>query len=154
MAGRGGASKRDAEKEAYWRKVLMQWSHSGLSQAEFCRQQGLNANTFSSWKTIIQERDAEGPGNGTRNSRGQSTGRPKNNTSASARFVRLEVDNAPLGTVQPQSPSVSQAANTAKNHAAGLAAEIFIPSTDCRVRIYNDANASTLAALISALPLS
>lgn len=153
MARLGGASLRDAEKEAYWRKFLTQWRHSGLSQAEFCRRHGLNANTFSSWKTIIRERDAQRPGAGTGHIRGR-TGNPKNKTASAARFVRLEVDNDPPDPMQPQSGTVRPAAEAASSHAAVLAAEIFLPSTDCRVRIYNGANASTLSALISALPLS
>ena len=30
-----------------WKKHIEDWQASGLSQAEYCRRQGLNANTFS-----------------------------------------------------------------------------------------------------------
>jgi hypothetical protein len=33
---------------AHWKKHIETWQSSGLSQAAFCRQQNLNANTFSS----------------------------------------------------------------------------------------------------------
>ena len=32
---------------ARWKKYIEDWQASGLSQAEYCRQHGLNANTFS-----------------------------------------------------------------------------------------------------------
>jgi hypothetical protein len=32
---------------ARWRNHIEAWQQSGLSQAAYCRQQGLNANTFS-----------------------------------------------------------------------------------------------------------
>ncbi len=35
---------------------------SGLSQHEFCRREGLNPNTFSSWKEVIRQRDGDGTG--------------------------------------------------------------------------------------------
>ena len=33
---------------AHWEKHIETWQSSGLSQAGYCRQQGLNAHTFSS----------------------------------------------------------------------------------------------------------
>ena len=32
---------------ARWKNHIEEWQASGLSQAEYCRQHGLNANTFS-----------------------------------------------------------------------------------------------------------
>ena len=32
---------------ALWKKHIEDWQAGGLSQAEYCRRQGLNANTFS-----------------------------------------------------------------------------------------------------------
>lgn len=32
----------------YWKNHIETWQSSGLSQAAYCRQQGLNAHTFSS----------------------------------------------------------------------------------------------------------
>lgn len=48
---------RDKVKELFWRKALVRWTESGVSQAEFCEREKLNANTFSSWKKILRERD-------------------------------------------------------------------------------------------------
>ena len=32
---------------AHWKKHIADWQASGLSQTEYCRRHGLNANTFS-----------------------------------------------------------------------------------------------------------
>ena len=34
---------------AQWRRHVEAWRESGLSQADYCRQQGLNRKTFSLW---------------------------------------------------------------------------------------------------------
>ena len=34
---------------AHWRRHVEAWRESGLSQADYCRQQGLNRKTFSLW---------------------------------------------------------------------------------------------------------
>lgn len=46
-------------KEAFWRKMLALFLASGLTQVEFCKQQGISAGKFSWWKTEIRRRDAE-----------------------------------------------------------------------------------------------
>jgi len=53
------ASKRDQAKENFWRSAIARQVKSMISQAEFCQKEGLNANTFSSWKKTIQQRDRE-----------------------------------------------------------------------------------------------
>ena len=42
----------------WWRHVEA-WLESGLSQADYCRQQGLNPKTFSTWarRTFPQDKD-------------------------------------------------------------------------------------------------
>lgn len=50
---------RDPEKEKFWRDAISRQRRSGLSQAEFCRREELNENSFSSWKSIIAARDDE-----------------------------------------------------------------------------------------------
>ena len=51
--------KRDKSKEMLWRNVLADKLASGLSQNEYCRQHGLNANNFSWWKREIARRDEQ-----------------------------------------------------------------------------------------------
>ncbi len=37
-------------RHSRWQTVLEKWKNSGLSQARFCRDNGLNTNTFQYWK--------------------------------------------------------------------------------------------------------
>jgi len=39
---------------AHWQRHLGAWRESGLSQADYCRQQGLNHKTFSVWTRRVQ----------------------------------------------------------------------------------------------------
>ena len=40
---------------AHWRRHVEAWRESGLSQAAYCHQQGLNRKTFSVWTRRIQD---------------------------------------------------------------------------------------------------
>ena len=51
----GGDAK--LERERRWRRHLAGWQASGLSQAAYCRQQGLTQNDFSWWKRELARRD-------------------------------------------------------------------------------------------------
>jgi hypothetical protein len=42
---------------AQWRWHVEAWRGSGLSQADYCRQQGLNPKTFSVWTRRVLEDD-------------------------------------------------------------------------------------------------
>ena len=37
-----------------WRRHVEAWRESGLSQADYCRQQGLNSKTFSTWTRRVR----------------------------------------------------------------------------------------------------
>lgn len=39
---------------AHWQRHVEAWRESGLSQADYCRQQGLNHKTFSVWTRRVQ----------------------------------------------------------------------------------------------------
>jgi hypothetical protein len=43
-------SQSATERQAYWRDQLLRWSESGLSQRQFCQQQGLSPHAFTWWK--------------------------------------------------------------------------------------------------------
>lgn len=36
--------------QRFWQQHITQWQESGLSQADYCRQQALHAHQFSYWK--------------------------------------------------------------------------------------------------------
>ena len=44
----------------WWRHVKM-WRESGMSQADYCRQQGLNPKTFSKWARCEHPADPNAP---------------------------------------------------------------------------------------------
>ncbi len=39
-----------AERRRFWEKHIEKWESSGLSQAEYCRQNGVNIKSFHHWK--------------------------------------------------------------------------------------------------------
>jgi len=47
---RGGIRRGEAERARHWRPIVAEWSASGLSQAEFCRQRDINVVNFRWWK--------------------------------------------------------------------------------------------------------
>ena len=53
-------SKSKVEKARYWRWMVEKWQASGLSQAEFCRQERCDERQLSFWKRkiIIQSNDS------------------------------------------------------------------------------------------------
>ncbi len=46
-------SRAVLDRHDYWKQQIHRWRHSGLSQAEFCRQHGLAEQQFSKWKTKL-----------------------------------------------------------------------------------------------------
>jgi hypothetical protein len=51
--------KRDAEKEKFWRKAIMEASGGGQSAREFCRERGLKDSLFYAWRRELKRRDTE-----------------------------------------------------------------------------------------------
>jgi hypothetical protein len=51
--------RRDPEREAFWRSVVLRQVASGLSVRAFCRQQGLAESAFHAWRRTIAERDCK-----------------------------------------------------------------------------------------------
>lgn len=112
---------RSDRKEFFWRRALERYRESGLSQAEFCKREQLNANTFSSWKKIIAERDVEAAAE-----QDAKTDYPFVSITAPA---ELEVGNA--------------------TQDSAVVAEIDLRRQT--VRIYNGATAETLKAILAAV---
>jgi hypothetical protein len=50
---------RQQQRERKWRGHLSRWRGSGLSQAAYCRQQGLAPADFSWWKYELARRDGK-----------------------------------------------------------------------------------------------
>ena len=53
-------SKSKVEKARYWRWMVERWQASGLSQAQFCRQESCDERqlSFWKWKVIVQSDDS------------------------------------------------------------------------------------------------
>ncbi len=51
--------RRDHQKERLWRARFAEFSASGLSVREFCRQESITEPTFYSWRKELRRRDAE-----------------------------------------------------------------------------------------------
>ncbi len=49
-------SSRSLSREAYWRRVLDEWSRSGLTQAAFCRKRAIPVWSFRWWKHELPRR--------------------------------------------------------------------------------------------------
>ncbi len=47
---------RDLRKEKYWQEIVSRQIESGKSQSQFCKDEGLNANQFYSWRSILIKR--------------------------------------------------------------------------------------------------
>jgi hypothetical protein len=73
------------ERAKYWADRVAAWEQSGLSQLEFCRQQGLNGGTFAWWKRQLHRRAGEAP---------KRRGRPPQ---SSSRFVEVRLTGTSSG---------------------------------------------------------
>jgi len=53
------------ERSRRWTEWVSKWQGSGSSQAAFCRENGLNANTFNFWKLrVLRQRRSEAAAKG------------------------------------------------------------------------------------------
>ena len=60
------------ERARYWASQVSAWEQSGLSQAAFCRRQGLKGGTFAWWKRQLRQAVDKRPKRGRP---GKATGR-------------------------------------------------------------------------------
>ena len=135
---------RDLAKEALWRETLARWRNAGTTQAEFCRKEHLNENTFSTWKKVIHKRDA-----GTVRKPAETTVGKKEQSKPA--FVRLELAE----NLEPVGDSAGRQKIGAQDHFdQTLVAEIIDLAKGTRLRIYNGADQSTFAALLAAFSKS
>jgi hypothetical protein len=111
--------------------VLSEWERSGLSQAEFCRQRGINAVTLAWWKRRLRGTDAPGGGR-----RGRWTGGP-----APTGFVEL-----PL----PRAASARRVWHTLSGASSAQCYELVLPS-GVELRLPEDFDPQRVARLVQAL---
>jgi hypothetical protein len=49
-------TKKKTSRAVYWQKHISKWSKSGLTQAEYCRRNGLSAAAFHWWKGELRRK--------------------------------------------------------------------------------------------------
>ena len=49
-------TKKKTSKAVYWQEHISQWSESGLTQAEYCRQNKISAAAFHWWKGQLRRK--------------------------------------------------------------------------------------------------
>jgi hypothetical protein len=49
-------AKKKTSRAAYWRRHISKWSKSALTQAEYCRRNGLSAAAFHWWKGELRRK--------------------------------------------------------------------------------------------------
>ena len=54
-------TSRSVERRQFWQKHIDNWSTSGLSQAQYCRDHSLNTLTFYSWKKKLTHHQSQSP---------------------------------------------------------------------------------------------
>ena len=128
--------KKGSTREEFWRKAIPRQQASGLSQAKFCEQEGLSANSFSFWKSIIKQRDAAKQEQEVKRALKLASANRAARASESASFVPLL---APAETLKA----------APKKDAEHCVAEIFF--TGGSIRIMTGADSQTLGALLKAL---
>jgi transposase-like protein len=141
------AADNAERKEQYWRDKLRQWQESKKSQAEFCREQGINPNSFYGWKKVISERNAKAQSRAA-SARKESApvesfeiDRPK---AIAPAFVRLSIDcEDTVADKQSHSKQVLAEPN--------MLAEFIDAASGRRLRIFSSADESTVAALLAAI---
>jgi hypothetical protein len=87
----------ETERAKYWRSVVGQWEWSGLSQAEFCRQQGINGGTFAWWKRQLKKL-ADPAGSRMAVTSDTPRRRGRSSKAAPARFVEVRLTGASSGS--------------------------------------------------------
>lgn len=118
---------RDPFKEQYWRDTFERQAASGLGPKAFCEREGINENSYYSWRALIKKRDAEKPTKSA--AKDVPTPQP-----SSSEFVPIQL----ISTAAP-------ASETAGGHI-----EICTPSGFV-VKVFNDVNVGTLRVVLAVL---
>lgn len=129
-------ARRNSQTEKFWSDHIAAKEASGLSQAAYCTREGLNPNTFSSWKTVLLKRKSEQAQEVQQAIRKASVNRAARAEKAS--FIPLVPTNSKV--TQPASTNPPRASAVAEVEVAGA-----------RLRIFNGADCGTLCAIIRAM---
>jgi hypothetical protein len=124
--------RTEGPKAEQWKRLLAQWQKSGMSQAAFCQQEHLNANTFTWWKISLLGKENLGKPKARRSSQQKKTFVPV--------IVEGDSTETPLSEDQFSAMKIPER----------IAAEISSRDGNNRVRIFDGASPATVAAIIGA----
>jgi hypothetical protein len=142
-------SQREGEREGFWREKLARWRESGGSQAAFCRENGLDANSFSSWKKVLAERDRVVKSrSGTKVGALMGSQKTNDSDAGAPAFVRYAITECQSAEGAEKPPSNAKQTVHAVTR---VAAELVDANSGRRLRIFNGADQVTVTALLSAL---
>jgi len=116
---------RDLGKRRFWGAQLRAWQQSGLTQAEFCRRQGLDRRRFHFWKDLLDKE---------RSTRPAPVATP---VLPPVRFVPVTVGPSALRFTAPESSPIGAA--------------LTLVTGAYRIEIGDDFCADTLARLLTTL---
>jgi hypothetical protein len=97
-------AKTREDRRQFWREHVHAWRRSGERRDDYCREHGLNVQTFNLW--VGRLRDELRPGG---NGAGQTNGKASPETSDAPTFIPVEVatdDETPTHASQPSTPTI------------------------------------------------
>lgn len=130
---------RGESPREFWTEKVRRWQRSGKTQSVFCRENGLNLNSFNGWKqSLLASRQSKDP----------STQAPAGySASPKPSFLRFPISDSSVDQ-PPHDPKHAEASPAEQQ--PRLAAELLDVGSGRRVRIFNGADQSTIDALLSA----
>jgi len=135
---------RDKNPREFWTEKVRQWQRSGKAQSVFCREEGLNLNSFNGWKQSLLA------GKSTKSGVKQgAAAMATKSTPADSKpfFLRFPILDSAADKTSSEKPGLAQSKQAELT--PSLAAELIDAGSGRRVRIFNGADQSTVAALLS-----
>jgi len=135
---------RDKNPREFWTEKVRQWQRSGKAQSVFCREEGLNLNSFNGWKQALLA--AKSPKSGVKQAPAAMAAK-SNSVDAKPSFLRFPISDSAVDKTPSEKPEPAQVKQAEVTPI--LAAELIDAGSGRRVRIFNGADQSTVAALLS-----
>lgn len=153
---------RDEDKEAFWKRMLVEYASSGVSVAEFCRVRGLSSNSFNAWRRELLIRERERAATGRQDGISELPKFPDKVKDSRGRLIPSRVSKW-LAEKQTEKPTehtktssfiplklVEQPAPCEKSQPQNSAIEVVSPS-GFTVRLNGDFDVANVKKLLNAL---
>jgi hypothetical protein len=129
----------------FWTEKVRKWQRSGKTQAAFCRVEGLNPNSFHGWKQALLSGKSQKSGFEQKTAATSAIGKPADTKHS---FLRFPILDSAVDETPPDKPELEKSKHVELR--MSLAAELIDAGNGRRIRIFNGADQSTVAALLSA----